>query len=335
MTKKVSLWSYGYDLPSFRHRIRSLIPSFEAEGWDVETVTVPSKRYYRRILERMDIIRNSDVIVMSKLKLNPLEMLIIRKNAKTIIYDFDDAIYLRRPKKLGQTPGKSFWRYWKFQSMCKHSDMVFAGNEFIAQHAAKVNQNIKIVPTPVNADDYGDTENVDRNGMCIVWIGLPGNLVYLEMVHDALRELQQEFPDMTLRVVSSKFPDWDDVNIEQVEWSTESETQSLKTAGIGIMPLTDDEWSRGKCAFKLLQYMAAGLPCVASPVGANKNVVVEGETGFHAETSEQWKASLHQLLSSKELRDRYGENGRHLIDKQYDRKVVAKNAMTHLSELTK
>ena len=106
--------------------------------------------------------------------------------------------------------------------------------------------------------------------------------MYLEMIRPALARLAARHPALSVRVICSAFPDWPEIRIERIPWSAATEAASLAAAHIGVMPLTDDEWSRGKCAFKLLQYMAAALPCVASPVGANTEAVVDGVTGFHA-----------------------------------------------------
>lgn len=325
--KKISLWSYGYDLPSFRHRIRSLIPCFEKENWEVKIVILPPKRYYIRIIERLRIIQSSDIIILSKLKLNPFEMRLIKKNGGKIVYDFDDAIYLKRPRKTGLEPGKSWWRFKKFSTMCKNADIVFAGNQTIAEKAKRYNNNVVIIPTPINADDYNFDSTKKKDGLTIVWIGLPGNLKYLELVRPAIEKLVGEFPGLKLKIVSSKFPDWPKIPIEKVNWSSEKEAEALQTSDIGIMPLTDDSWSRGKCAFKLLQYMAAELPCVASPVGANNKVVLNGITGYHAGSIKEWEETLRRLLISEEKRQKFGTNGKEYILKKFNRPVISEKIM--------
>jgi glycosyltransferase involved in cell wall biosynthesis len=118
-------------------------------------------------------------------------------------------------------------------------------------------------------------------------------------------------------VICSEFPDWHDVTIERVPWSSATEAQSLAGAHIGVMPLTDDAWSRGKCAFKLLQYMAASLPCVASPVGANTEAVIDGVNGFHATGVDEWERGLERLIVSPELRASLGAEGRAHVERRY------------------
>jgi glycosyltransferase involved in cell wall biosynthesis len=120
-----------------------------------------------------------------------------------------------------------------------------------------------------------------------------------------------------LRIICSRFPDWSEVCIERVEWSAAIEADSLATAHIGIMPLTDDEWARGKCAFKLLQYMAAALPSVASPVGANTEAVIDGVTGLHARTVDDWERHLDTLIVSPRLRAQLGASGLAHVESRY------------------
>jgi glycosyltransferase involved in cell wall biosynthesis len=134
-------------------------------------------------------------------------------------------------------------------------------------------------------------------------------------------------------VICSAFPDWPEIRVERVPWSAATEAASLAAAHIGVMPLSDDEWTRGKCAFKLLQYMAASLPCVASPVGANAEAVIDGVTGFHAASVEDWERSLERLIDSAELRARLGANGHAHVQKRYAMRAYQANYLALLTRL--
>jgi glycosyltransferase involved in cell wall biosynthesis len=137
------------------------------------------------------------------------------------------------------------------------------------------------------------------------------------MIRPAMARLSVRHPTLKLRVICSRFPEWQDVRIEPIAWSSATEAESLAAAHIGVMPLTDDAWARGKCAFKLLQYMAAALPCVTSPVGANTEAIIDGVNGFHARTSDDWERHLGALIESPELRARFGANGRAHVEFRY------------------
>ncbi len=158
-----------------------------------------------------------------------------------------------------------------------------------------------------------------------MWIGSPENLIYLEMIRPALARLTARHPALKVRVICSAFPAWPEINVESIAWSEATEATALAAAHIGIMPLTDDEWSRGKCAFKLLQYMAASLPCVASPIGANTEAVLDGVNGFHAATVEDWESRLEALIVSPELRARFGAGGLRHVEQRYSMQAYRAN----------
>src|SRR5271167_58586 len=311
------LLGYGLNQPSFRHRMETLIDPLRAAGWQVRAEQFPSGRYGIRTWERRDLLRWADVAVLHQIKLSSIEARLFASYSRRRIFDVDDAIYVRKPRRLGEAPDESMWRKKKFAATCRWVDTVVAGNDVLAQVARVAAHQITVLPTSIDAGCYRLTTAAPDDPPTIAWIGSPENLTYLEMIRPALVRLAMRHPSLRLRVICSEFPDWSDVAVERVPWSSATEAQSLAGAHIGVMPLTDDAWSRGKCAFKLLQYMAAGLPCVASPVGANTEAVVEGVNGFHASGTDEWERSLEKLIVSPELRARFGAQGRAHVEKRY------------------
>lgn len=184
--------------------------------------------------------------------------------ARRAIFDFDDALHLRHPEAIA--------------AICARVTRVVAGNETLAAFARKHTDRVSVVPTPIDADRFIPGK---RDGKTVVWTGSADNLRYLAAIRDTIRR--------PLRVVCDRKPDFD---CEFIPWSPEREVEALQTAGVGIMPLPDDEWARGKCGFKLLQYMACGLPSVASPVGVNPEII--GETGV---MTEDWNAGIEKAFA--------------------------------------
>ena len=311
--------AYDLEAPSFRHRLRDAAAALAAEGWSCEVERFPKGRYFRRLLERRRQLREADCVVLSKINLGLGEAAILRRLIRRMVLDFDDAIYLRRPRVAGQPPGRSPVRDRKFDATCAAARLVLAGNETLARRARVRAPWVEIVPTSVDVERY-ENAAPRRSGTTVVWIGRPENLVYLELLRPALRTLASEIPGLVLRVVSSEVPEWDDVPIERVSWSEAGETAALLSADVGVMPLFDDDWTRGKCAFKLLQYMAASLPAVVSPVGANREVLVPGRTGFFAEGAEEWTARLRELLTSPALGAAMGRAARAEVLARFDRR---------------
>jgi glycosyltransferase involved in cell wall biosynthesis len=327
------LLGYGLDQPSFRHRMRSIIGPLEAAGWLVRTERFPSGRYGLRTWERRELLRWADVVVLHQIKLSALEARLIGSLSRRRIFDVDDAIYVRKPRRLGEPVNESIWRRRKFYATCRWVDVVAAGNDVLAGVARGAARDIAILPTSIDTSAYRATTASPRDPPTIAWIGSPENLIYLEMIRPALARLAARYPALKLRVICSEFPDWPEINVERIVWSSQTEAASLAAAHIGVMPLTDDEWARGKCAFKLLQYMAASLPCVASPVGANAEAVIDGVTGFHANNNDDWERNLERLIESPNLRARFGAGGHAHVEERYSMRAYQSNYVALLTRL--
>ena len=309
----------GYDLqqPSFRHRMLSIVDALAKAGWQVRLERFPNGRYGRRTWEMRETLRWADVTVLHQIKLSGAEARLMAAFSRHSIFDVDDAIYVRKPRRLGEPAGESFWRRRKFAATCRWVGAVAAGNGVLAGVARRTAGDVAILPTSIDTASYRPSRASAEDAPTIAWIGSPENLLYLEMVRPALARLSSRHPRLKLRVICSAFPDWPGINVERIPWSAATEADSLAAAHLGIMPLTDDEWSRGKCAFKLLQYMAVALPCVASPVGANTEAVVDGVNGLHARNDAEWERSLGRLIESPELRARFGAAGLAHVGRRY------------------
>jgi glycosyltransferase involved in cell wall biosynthesis len=327
------LLGYGLDQPSYRHRMRSLIEPLQASGWQVRTEQFPSGRYGIRTWERRDLWRWAHVTVLHQIKLSAIEARLFARFSRRSIFDVDDAIYVRKPRRLGDLPDESAWRKRKFAATCRWVDAVAAGNDVLAGVARPAAREIAILPTSIDSACYLPSTAGPQDPPTVAWIGSPENLIYLEMIRPALARLARRHPTLKLRVICSQFPDWHDVTVERVPWSSATEAQALAGAHIGVMPLTDDAWSRGKCAFKLLQYMAAALPCVASPVGANTEAVLDGVNGFHADSVDAWEQGLEKLIASPALRAQFGAKGLAHVKERYSLRAYRAEYLTLMNRL--
>jgi glycosyltransferase involved in cell wall biosynthesis len=329
----VMLLGYGLEQPSYRHRMRSLIEPLQAAGWQVRAEQFPGGRYGLRTWERRELLRRADVSVLHQIKLSSIEARIFAAFSRRRVFDVDDAIYVRKPRRLGELPDESAWRKQKFAATCRWVDAVAAGNDVLADVARATSREIVVLPTSIDTASYETTFAAATDPPTIAWIGSPENLIYLDMIRPALARLSKRYPNLKLRVICSKFPDWNDVCVEKVIWSSATEAHSLAGAHMGVMPLSDDAWSRGKCAFKLLQYMAAALPCVASPVGANTEAVMDGINGYHATSVDEWERSLEKLIASPQLRLEFGAKGRRHVEQRYALSRYRANYLTLLNRL--
>jgi glycosyltransferase involved in cell wall biosynthesis len=329
--KRVQFWVHDPAAPSFRHRLAAHVPALEAAGFLCRVETFPRRRYGLRIVERLGSLRNADILVIAKFKLETGERSAVRRFARRIVYDFDDAVYYSKPDTLGGAPDRGRRRVRKFRATCHIADLVLAGNETLAEMARSAASRVEVVPTGIDLGPY--SAGPRGTGRTIVWVGLPGNLPYLDLLREPLAAIHAEFPDVRLKLISERAPEDFPIPVDFVRWSAETEAKELESADIGVMPLSDDDWTRGKGGFKLLQYMAARLPCVASPVGANREIVDDGRTGFLAADGAAWERALRTLLADRDLGRRFGEAGRRRVEERFERGIVSRRLVDLFSAI--
>lgn len=239
------------------------------------------------------------------------------------IVDYDDAVFHNYDQS-----SHSLVRLLshKIDKVMANAALVICGNEYLASRARKSNaKHVKIVPTVIELSRYSLTKrNVDQ-GSVIGWAGSPSTQKY---ILDILPSLQNICGDNSARLVLvGAHPDFSiglpDEAVDIVEWSEESESQAISNFDIGIMPLPDEPWARGKCGYKLIQYMACGLPVIASPVGVNTEIVEHGVNGFLANTQEEWCQALTTLKEDSALRKKMGDAGRRKVEEKYCLQVTA------------
>ncbi len=240
-----------------------------------------------------------------------LERLLIRK---PYLYDFDDAFYLKyRSHRLCLiNPLLS----GKFDVVMAGAATVTAGNHVLANYARKYNSNTLFLPTVVDTLRYiPKTSDRNSNIFTIGWIGSPSTAVYLKELVIPLSLLGQECPIQFI-VIGGKAPKIPNVTVVELDWNEQTELDLINSFDVGVMPLPDNEWARGKCAFKLIQYMACALPVIASPVGANVDVV-DSTCGLFASTPQAWLEAFRVLRDEPIVRGKMGEAGRLRVIQYY------------------
>jgi len=224
----------------------------------------------------------------------------------------------------------------KISDVMRRSAYVVAGNNYLAEYANRTGAaNVEVIPTVVDLSRYTvkeyDLKNKQEN-FVIGWIGSPSTTGYVEQVIPVLKEICKDGRS-NLRLIGAGPVNLADMPFESIPWSESTEIKWLKSFDVGIMPLPDTPWARGKCGFKLIQYMACGLPVVASPVGVNKEIVEHGINGFLAETDDEWMQALSILKDNPDLIKRMGAAGRHKVEKKYSLQVTAPRLINLLKSL--
>ena len=197
------------------------------------------------------------------------------------------------------------------------------GNPYLAEWSLQFNQNVTVIPTTIDTDKYTvESDKPAADVPIIGWTGSFSTVQHLDTLRGALQKLAQR-ERFCLRVIGTPAYSIEGVEVEAMRWRSETELEDLRPIDIGVMPLPDDAWSKGKCGLKALQFMALGIPVICSPVGVNTDIIQDGENGFLADTEDEWVEKLAQLLRSPELRKRVGLAGRATVERQYSKQTQA------------
>ncbi len=257
----------------------------------------------------------SDVIVIQKKLFSIPELMCLRWCRKPLIYDFDDNVTAEHPIKARspRSAKKAARNRRRFIATCRAADVVVAGNSFLASLARAHNSRVSVVPTPIDTEKYVPCGKEERGEKVVVgWIGTKSNLFYLDQISRALMNVSKVC-DIELKVVADRPFYLHGVKVVFKEWREEEEVKDIQSFDIGLMPLTPDQWSLGKCGFKIIQYMSVGIPVIASPIGMNAEIIQDGVTGFLAETDEEWETSVRILVENASRRKTMGLQGRQFV----------------------
>ena len=301
MNAKLLIVSNNPERASFRQRMAVYIDVLKSNGIDCEVKQLPSGILSRRKLFLKA--KEFDGVFLHKKILNSIDAHYLKKYAKKIIYDFDDAIMFddKHPEK------PHLKRLNSFRRTAVLADLVIAGNIYLAEHAKKFNSNVEIIPTGLDTKIFNEiAKKTSDRKIRLVWTGSRPTLPNLKEIAPALEEISSRFNNVALRIISDEFIDLQNIPVEKQQWSLETEPAELVNSDIGLAPLADNNFTRGKCGFKILQYQAAGLPVVASPVGVNAELIRNGINGFLAITIDDWIEKISSLIANEPLRAQMG-----------------------------
>jgi glycosyltransferase involved in cell wall biosynthesis len=306
------------DRASFRQRMAAYLDTLRANGIHCEVAPLPSKSLSRWRLFRQAA--EFDGVFLHKKGLNPLDAFWLHKYSRKIIYNFDDAVMYsdKNPERHSRS------HFIPFRRSVRLADLVITGSSYLAEHARRFNSNVEVLPLGLKVSDYRpDCLAKADDKIRLVWIGSRSTLDYLEEIKPALEGIAARFDNVILRIIADEFLELNNMPVEKRLWSEDTRGMDLATSDIGLAPLPDNRFTRGKCSFKVLEYSAAGLPVVASPVGTNSEYVKDGATGFLVARSEEWMARITQLVESPQLRGRMGRAGLELAA-NFDIEVIGR-----------
>jgi len=254
-----------------------------------------------------------------------------------LVFDFDDSIWLPNASEANR---RFAWlkRPGKTADIIARADLVFAGNEYLRSYAARFNTRVVVIPTTIDTDRYvrsnGATRSQTGEPVCIGWSGSMTTVQHFKLVLPVFRRLRRRYGSrVTFAVIGDPAFRDDELGIVGQPWSADTEVEDLGRFDVGVMPLPDDDWARGKCGLKGLQYMGLEIPAVMSPVGVNTEIVEDGRNGFLAGSEDEWFDKLSRLIESADLRKRLGTAARETVVERYSVESQKQRYVAHFDRL--
>ncbi|MGB0933425.1 MAG: glycosyltransferase [Lishizhenia sp.] len=326
--------------PSQRFRFEQYLSYFKKQGFEYEVHSFLTEKGWNTIYKRGNFISklfavlyafHRRIFLLFQLKkadyifihreashVGPpiFEWIITKVLKRKFVYDFDDAIWLPNYSKQN-AKFQRLKNYKKVNKIMRWADKITAGNAHLAEYAKQYNQNVSVLPTTIDTENVHNLKTNQNNlPLVIGWTGSHTTAQYLDTLVPVLKKLEKEFV-FEFRVISNENPKLDLASFRFIEWNKATEIEDLAAINIGVMPLEDDIWAKGKCGFKALQYMALEIPCVISPVGVNTSIIIDSVNGYLAQNPKDWYLKLATLLKNKELRNSIGKEGRKTLIENY------------------
>jgi glycosyltransferase involved in cell wall biosynthesis len=241
---------------------------------------------------------------------------------KPLVFDMDDAIWLSEGEK-------------QVNLAIQKSAMIFAGNEYLAEYCSRISNNTKIIPSVIDTSIFRPLP-AENSDFSLGWIGTKSNFPYLELIKQPVLEFLQQTKNTKLIIVSTEQPGtfkFDNERIVFKQWSAEKENELINEFSVGLMPLPDNNWTKGKCSYKMLQYMACSKPVIVSPVGLNKTILEKSQTGKGPANEADWLKAMHEIRSDAAFYAACAENGRPFAEENYSLKKWAPVINQHFKNL--
>ncbi len=310
------------NLPSVRFRVLPFVAEAQARGLRAEWRTVP-KTAAARAMFGLTLPRTRALVLQKRLLTAP-EIVMLRRRAELVAFDFDDALWTCHPnvsdpaqrERVAKRAGAGLAR------IAAKADLVIAGNSFLAQRVQPLAKRVEVLPTPIDARVYAPpAERPETGRITVGWMGTACNLFFLPEVFDALRRAADLLRVFVVSDEPCVFPPG--LPATFLNWTPQAEVAHLQAMDVGLMPLTDDEYTRGKCGFKLLQYMACGVVPVASDVGFNREIVQHGVNGFLVRSAAETVQYVERLAREPELRRDLAQAARRTVEQKFSLTAAA------------
>ena len=345
--------------PSQRYRFEQYFEFLEANGYSCELSYIIHEKddaiFYGpgNILKKIAItLKSAQIRLKDVARSNEFDIIFVQREAfmtgssyfekqfsrskAKLVFDFDDSIWL-----LDTSNANKIWQWMKSAKktgeIISISHLVFAGNHFLADYARQFNPRVQVIPTTIDTALFKRTTPYSNNEkICIGWSGSHTTIKHFESGVPFLKKIKEKYGDKVyFKVMGDAEYINQELDISGIPWSSDHEVEMLSGFDIGIMPLPDDQWVKGKCGLKGLSYMALEVPTVMSALGVNSEIIQDGENGFLAKTEEEWIAKISRLIDSFELRKKMGALARQTVETRYSHESQKNNYLQHFNALLK
>ncbi|MBU0911558.1 MAG: glycosyltransferase family 4 protein [Gammaproteobacteria bacterium] len=335
--KKIIALTQGRNIPSTRFRISQYADGWQQAGYAFEQLNAKVSAYppvglFKRLLwivgelvhrvRQVKVINSADVVVIQRELISTLYTVEACIKAPVVL-DVDDAIFLYKSGKAAK-------------ALALKANHIVCGNQFLAHYFSQYNENISIIPTAVDTNRFKPSV-VKPAFLCMGWSGSSSGFDYLYAIEAELKEVLDKKTEWKLSIVSDKAPDFKVLKPDQwtfTQWTPDNEVATIQDMSIGLMPLADNEWTRGKCSYKMLLYMACGVPVVVSDVGMNSEILSVSKVGVGVNNKSSWLGSLSQMMDDEVLRAECGQRGRQLAEKEYSLTACNQKWLSVLSRVS-
>lgn len=315
--KRIYFLIQEWDHPASRYRVLQYIPYLKESHIEAKAALFPDS--FITWMKLFSELKDYHLVFVQKKRLWHWQLWYLKRKQIPIIYDFDDAVMFKSPVDGG---GRSFKRQRTFARMVRYSNQVIAGNQYLKSQALPYNKNITIIPTAIDTSRYTLKDYRRSKGrVTIGWIGSRSSLPFLKELTPVFDQLSSQYNFLELKIICNDFFECTKMPVIKKRWALEDENSDLQDIDIGLAPLPNHEWTQGKCATKLLQYLSVGIPVVCSPVGVHNEIIKEGISGFFAASLQEWAEKITTLICDRELREYMGLEGRKTVDASYSLKA--------------
>ncbi len=325
MHKRILFLSKGENASSTRYRALQYFPLYLQSGYTPAHLTISGG--FWPFLTALYQASQADIVVLLRKTFPAPVFWLLRIVSKKLIFELDDAIFSNTDGSFSKT------RMSRFINTIRQCDHVFAGNQYLAEIANAHQPNTSIIPTSLDTQKYRSSIKHATNDFVLVWIGSRSTRKYIAGMLPAIEKAAKTIPQLRLNIIADFELTSNVLPISNIPWSEKTEALEVSSADVGLAPLPPDNWTKGKCALKVLQYLSAGLPVISSPTSANGYVVDHLKSGFLAESESEWTQSIISAYEQREQLTVMGEYGQKRVSQEFDIKVVFKKILALLERM--